>query len=72
MPVSTIYILVDAEPTALHRAEPLSNLTISPQGSNFSLASPVFYVVYQESKCNKFPTCRGQYFNKSATSLEDF
>lgn len=71
--MSTIYILVAAEPTALHRAEPLSNLTVSPQGSNFSLASPVFYVKFiKKVKCNKFPTCRGQYFNKSATSLEDF
>lgn len=48
MPVSTIYIPVATEHAAFRRAEPLSNLTVSPQGFNFSLASFVFYVtVYQ-------------------------
>lgn len=48
---------------ALYMAELFPNLTISPQGSSFSSASPVFYAAIYQGKSDIFPVSRWQYRN---------
>lgn len=51
----------------------LSLFLISPSVHRGSISPwPLLSFMLQFIKCNKFPTCRGQYFNKSASPLKDF